>query len=91
MVLGSGIRKKPIPDPGSRGQKGTGSRIRIRNTEIHCLLSEDTGNQLFFPLLLLLLDLKLSFCVFSRKFYQGMKIEKLFCLYGTVGTLVIYL
>ncbi len=32
MVLGSGIRKKPIQDPGSRGQKGTGSRIRIRNT-----------------------------------------------------------
>jgi hypothetical protein len=28
----SGIRKKHIPDPGSRGQKGTGSRIRIRNT-----------------------------------------------------------
>jgi hypothetical protein len=28
----SGIRKKPIPDPGARGQKGTGSRIRIRNT-----------------------------------------------------------
>jgi hypothetical protein len=27
MGLGSGIRKKPIPDPGSRGQKGTGSRI----------------------------------------------------------------
>ncbi len=25
---GFGIRKKPIPDPGSRGQKGTGSRIR---------------------------------------------------------------
>ncbi len=24
----SGIRKKPIPDPGSRGQKGTGSWIR---------------------------------------------------------------
>jgi hypothetical protein len=23
---GFGIRKKPIPDPGSRGQKGTGSR-----------------------------------------------------------------
>jgi hypothetical protein len=22
----------PIPDPGSKGQKGTGSRIRIRNT-----------------------------------------------------------
>jgi hypothetical protein len=32
MDLGSGIRKKPIPDPGSRGQKGTGSRIRIHNT-----------------------------------------------------------
>jgi hypothetical protein len=34
MGLGFGIRKKPIPDPGSRnqGQKGTGSRIRIRNT-----------------------------------------------------------
>jgi hypothetical protein len=29
----SGIRKKPIPDPGSRGQKGTGSRIR--NTAHH--------------------------------------------------------
>ncbi len=29
----SEIRKKPIPDPGSRGQKGTGSRIRIRNTD----------------------------------------------------------
>ncbi len=36
MSLGSGIRKKPIPDPGikkapdpgSRDQKGTGSRIR---------------------------------------------------------------
>jgi hypothetical protein len=24
---GSRIRKKPIPDPGSRGQKGIGSRI----------------------------------------------------------------
>jgi hypothetical protein len=32
MILGSGIRKKPIPNRGSRGQKGTGSRIRIRNT-----------------------------------------------------------
>ncbi len=30
-MVGSGIRKKPIPDPGSGGQKGTGSRIRIRN------------------------------------------------------------
>ncbi len=32
LGLGYGIRKKPIPDPWSRGQKGTGSRIRIRNT-----------------------------------------------------------
>jgi hypothetical protein len=31
----SGIRKKPIPDPGSRDQKGNGSRIRIRNTGTH--------------------------------------------------------
>jgi hypothetical protein len=30
---GSGFRNKPIPDTGSRGQKGTGSRIRIRNTD----------------------------------------------------------
>jgi hypothetical protein len=29
------VLKKPIPDPGSRGQKGTGSRIRIRNTVYH--------------------------------------------------------
>ncbi len=27
MSLGSGIRNKPIPDPGSRGQKGTQSPI----------------------------------------------------------------
>jgi hypothetical protein len=33
MGLGSGIRKKPIPDPGSRDQKGTGSRTRIRKTD----------------------------------------------------------
>jgi hypothetical protein len=30
--MGLGIREKPIPDPGSRGQKGTGIRMRIRNT-----------------------------------------------------------
>ncbi len=34
MVLGSGIRKKPIPDPGSRGQKapdpGSATLRRIR-------------------------------------------------------------
>jgi hypothetical protein len=27
IMVGSGIRKKPITDPGSRGQKGTGSQI----------------------------------------------------------------
>jgi hypothetical protein len=27
----SGIRKKPIPDPGSRGQKGTGPGSRIQS------------------------------------------------------------
>jgi hypothetical protein len=31
----SGIRKKPIPDPGSRGQKGTGSRIPDPEAQ-HC-------------------------------------------------------
>jgi hypothetical protein len=31
-VWDPGSGKKPIPDPGARGQKGTGSRIRIRNT-----------------------------------------------------------
>jgi hypothetical protein len=37
MVLGSGIRKKPIPDPGSRiqGQRGTGSRIPDPDPQ-HC-------------------------------------------------------
>jgi hypothetical protein len=28
----SGIRKKLIPDPGSRGQKSTGFRIRIHHS-----------------------------------------------------------
>jgi hypothetical protein len=34
---GCGIRdpEKPYPGPRSRGQKGTGSRIRIRNTRIN--------------------------------------------------------
>ncbi len=30
---GSGIQKKPIPDPGSGGQKGTGSRIPDPNPQ----------------------------------------------------------
>ncbi len=33
-IRGFGIRKKPIPDPGSRGKKSTGSRIRIRKTVV---------------------------------------------------------
>jgi hypothetical protein len=39
MGLGSGIRKNlfRISDPGSRGQRGTGSRIRIRNTGINII------------------------------------------------------
>ncbi len=48
MVLGSGIRDPGsgknlfrIPDPESRGQKGTGSRIRIRNTEKNCISDPD--------------------------------------------------
>jgi len=32
VMVGSIIGKKPFPDFGSRGPKGTGSRIRIRNT-----------------------------------------------------------
>jgi hypothetical protein len=36
MGLESGIRKKPIPDPGSRGQKGTGSRNLNPDLQ-HCL------------------------------------------------------
>ncbi len=35
MGSGSGIRKRPIPDPGSRGQKGTGSRILDPDPQ-HC-------------------------------------------------------
>ena len=38
MGLGSGILEKPIPDPGSRGQKGTVSWIRIRNTGLSRIL-----------------------------------------------------
>ncbi len=44
MGLGSEIRdpEKPILDPGSRGQKGTGSWIRIRNTDKYRYLDFDT-------------------------------------------------
>ncbi len=36
----------PIPDPGSRGQKGTGSRIRIRNTGfMNCFLFRNISDK----------------------------------------------
>ncbi len=47
MGLGSGIRKKPIRDPGSRGQKGTGSRIRIRSTDFFAEISVRKKSQNF--------------------------------------------
>jgi hypothetical protein len=37
-MVGSGIRKKPIPDPGSGGQKGTGSQIPDPDPQ-HCSLT----------------------------------------------------
>jgi hypothetical protein len=42
MGLGSGIRKKPIPDPGSRGQKGngSGSATLLYSTVYHLVESE---------------------------------------------------
>ncbi len=45
--FGIRIREKPILDPGSRGQKDTGSRIRIRNTENQCskLSEQKAGNE----------------------------------------------
>jgi hypothetical protein len=41
----SGIRNKPVPDPGSMswGQKGTGSRIRILNTGWNTTVSSDAS------------------------------------------------
>ncbi len=45
MALGSGIRKKPIPDPGSRGQKGPGSRIRNTGCKnVHWILNSGLRN-----------------------------------------------
>ena len=38
---GSGKNLFRIPDPGSRGQKGTGSRIQIRNTGSFCYYPEN--------------------------------------------------
>jgi hypothetical protein len=34
------LSKMWVWDPGSRGQKGTGSRIRIRNTDFICCINE---------------------------------------------------
>jgi hypothetical protein len=53
---GFGIRNKPIPDPGSRGQKGTGSRIRIRNTAKKSQNSRNQGFPYIFFLLIEGLD-----------------------------------
>jgi hypothetical protein len=39
---GSGKNLFRIPDPGSKGQKGTGSGIRIRNTADMYLSNPDT-------------------------------------------------
>jgi hypothetical protein len=47
----------PNPDPGSRGQKGTGSRIRIRNTATPSLLlklfASTLNSQLSAPVIVL--------------------------------------
>jgi len=43
FVYGPGIRNKPIPDPGSRGQKGTLSRIRIRIKSIRIRIRGEGG------------------------------------------------
>jgi hypothetical protein len=46
FVYGPGIRNKPIPDPGSRGQKGTLSRIRIRIKSIRIRIRGEGGGVL---------------------------------------------
>jgi len=67
-MVGSGIRKKPIPDPGSRGPKGTGSRIRIRNT----------GRRTFFLSSLDFCGLHIFLCVklYSDPFGSGSESER---------------
>jgi hypothetical protein len=45
-MVGSGIRKKPIPDPGSRIQGSKRYRIRIRNTGSHQRFQTATDGQL---------------------------------------------
>ena len=46
----SGIQRKPISDSGSRGQEGTGSRIRIRNTDgrVYTVSAIMVGGEKFF-------------------------------------------
>ncbi len=41
----SGIRKKPIPNPGSRGQKGTGTRIPDPDPQHWSLVSKRLPRQ----------------------------------------------
>jgi hypothetical protein len=43
VVISSQKYEFGIPDPGSRGQKGTGSRIRIRNTVLLCASAISSG------------------------------------------------
>jgi hypothetical protein len=81
MGLGSGIRKKPIPDPGSRGQKGTGSRIRIRNTarpgiEPGLPASLHSNKELFKQLMLLLFGTSVSSV---SKFYANCLHSRIKC------------
>ncbi len=85
----SGIWKKPIPDPGSRGQKGTGSwipdpgsRIWIRNTGNTAKKSTKEGNAQTvagesFRELLWDLDFWVVFYVFFSFFYTLIFLETL--------------
>jgi hypothetical protein len=50
--------KKPIPDPGSRDHKGTGSRIRIRNAGIFKELQTLSLERLQVSIVCSLLELK---------------------------------
>ncbi len=49
MGMGFGIQKIPIPDPGSRGQKGIGSRIRNTGFRFSLGKSCGSGSRLRFP------------------------------------------
>jgi hypothetical protein len=75
MGLGSGIRKKPIPDPGSRGQKGTRSRIRIRNTV------QNYDNRNFLALQYNTADLSVCFACTIRSLYYNVTIVQFLLLF----------